>query len=329
MVKPRRIIINFGTNNAGSTSTEDFISMYRNALAKIKDSYSYADIIVASIYPIGQQRNYPNITMQDIDSYNIALAQMCRELGYKFLNTAELFKNPETGFIKEEYISSDGIHLSSEGYKAFIDYVNKHQHIVEDNRPARGSIPTRRNAPVATPTPSPTPKPSPSPSPSPSISPSPSPSPSISPSPSPSLSPSPSPTVIPTRTPTVAPTATPTVAPTETPVPTPAPEVTQAPTAEPTQVPTPDPTPEPVATCPDCGSKDHTSHPTCPDCGSKDHTSHPTCPDCGSKDHTSHPTCPDCGSKDHTSHPTCPDCGSKDHTKHPEEEKTDEGEQAE
>jgi len=303
MMKPRRIIMNFGTNNAGGTTTEDFVKMYKNAIAAVKKSYPYTDIIVASVFPIGQKRDYPNITMQDIDSFNIALAEMCRELGYKFLNTAEQFKNPENGFIKNEYISSDGIHLNSDGYKAFIDYVNTHQHVVEDTRPARGNIPTRRNPPVVTPSPSPTPErtatptPTASPSPSPSISPSPSAAPTVTPA----LTPEPTPTVTPTSTPqvTTAPTAAPTLTPQVTTAPTSTPQVTTAPTAAPTAA----PTEAPKETCPDCGSADHTTHPTCPDCGSKDHTSHPTCPDCGSKDHTTHPTCPDCGSKDHTTHP--------------------------
>lgn len=46
-----------------------------------------------------------------------------------------------------------------------------------------------------------------------------------------------------------------------------------------TPKPTPEPTPAPVATCPICGSTEHTTHPepqpTCPSCGSTEHTIHP------------------------------------------------------
>ena len=147
MLKPRRIIINFGTNNAGGTSTEDFIFYYEKALDAIEKAYPYADIIVSSILPVAKERDYPSITMQDIDEFNLALAEMCRERELKFLNTAELYKDSETGFMKPEYVAKDGIHLSSEGYKAFLEYVGSHKHVEADNRPARGSIPTRRNAP--------------------------------------------------------------------------------------------------------------------------------------------------------------------------------------
>ena len=352
MMKPRRIIINFGTNNAGGTTTENFIKMYKNSLEAVKKSYPYTDIIVASIFPIGQKRDYPNITMQDIDGFNIALAEMCRELGYKFLNTAEFFKNPDNGFIKDEYISSDGIHLNNDGYKAYIEYVNTHQYVIEDTRPARGNIPTRRNPPVATPSPSPTPKRSPTPAPSPSVSPSP--SPSLSPSPSPSVAPTP--TAVPTATPvpTLNPTATPvaTRKPTATPAPTQKPAATPAPTQAPTPVvtekpvvtpeptakPTERPTPEPTE-APKCGALGHSEEGKCPVCGSTyekpkcgalGHSEEGKCPVCGSTyekpkcgvlGHSEEGKCPVCGSTYEKPKPTCPDCGSEEHTKHPEEPK--------
>ena len=147
MLKPRRIIINFGTNNAGGTETEDFIYSYENALNAIEKAYPYADIIVSAVLPVAKVRDYPSITMQDIDDFNLALAEMCRDRGLKFLNTAEMFKDPDNGFMKTEYIAKDGIHLTREGYQALLEYVGSHKHIVPDNRPARGTIPTRRNAP--------------------------------------------------------------------------------------------------------------------------------------------------------------------------------------
>lgn len=147
MLKPRRIIINFGTNNAGGTETDDFIQSYENALAAITKAYPYADIIVESVLPVAKSRSYPNITMQDIDEFNLALAEMCRENDWKFLNTAQVFKDPNTGFMQSKYVAKDGIHLNSDGYKLLLDYVGSHKYITEDTRPARGSIPTRRNPP--------------------------------------------------------------------------------------------------------------------------------------------------------------------------------------
>ena len=62
------------------------------------------------------------------------------------------------------------------------------------------------------------------------------------------------------------------------PAPTPTPEPAK-PAATPEPTPTSAPAPAPAATCPVCGSTDHTTHPepqpTCPSCGSTEHTTHP------------------------------------------------------
>lgn len=229
LLKPRRIIINFGTNNAGGTETEDFIKYYNSVLNTIEKAYPYADIIVSAVLPVGEKRSYPSITREDIDDFNLALAEMCREREIKFLNTAEMFKNPENGYIKDKYISKDGIHLTGDGYRAFLEYVETHKHIVPDKRPARGSIPT-----IVTP-----PEPTQEPSPSPSISP----SPSVSPSPTPTVTPAPSPTRTPEVTVKPEVTVAPTPQPTAEVTPIPTPEVT----AEPTRAPTPRPTATPTA----------------------------------------------------------------------------------
>lgn len=147
MLKPRRVIINFGTNNAGGMEPEDFVKTYLKVISAIEKSYPYCDIIVESIFPVGKVRNYPKIRQTDIDEMNIALAQMCRDNGYMFLNTAEYLKGDD-GFIDTDYISSDGIHLSKEGYTAVLEYINSHKYITKDNRPSRGTIPQRRTAPV-------------------------------------------------------------------------------------------------------------------------------------------------------------------------------------
>ncbi|MEG2192698.1 MAG: GDSL-type esterase/lipase family protein, partial [Oscillospiraceae bacterium] len=111
MLKPRRVIVNFGTNNVGGTKTTDFIAAYKRALKAINKSYPYADIIVSAILPVAKVRSYPNMTMQDIDEFNLALAEMCQDENYKFLNTSEVFKDEKSGFMKKGLSASDGVHL--------------------------------------------------------------------------------------------------------------------------------------------------------------------------------------------------------------------------
>lgn len=148
MLKPRRVILNFGTNNVGGIEPDEFIEYYESVIDRIEKNYPYADIIVESILPVAKKRSYPKITRDGIDDLNIALLEMCRERDLAFLNTAEAFKDEDTGYAIPEYFGKDGLHLTSDGYRALLDYVDTHKRIIKDNRPARGAIPTRMNAPV-------------------------------------------------------------------------------------------------------------------------------------------------------------------------------------
>ncbi|MEG1049903.1 MAG: SGNH/GDSL hydrolase family protein, partial [Oscillospiraceae bacterium] len=146
LLKPRRVIINFGTNNTVGTSVKDFASIYSSTLKQVKSAYPYADIIVASILPVGKHRENMHIKMQTIDSFNLALAQLCVDSGYYFLNLSEAFKSPDSGFMKPKYVAADGVHLNSAGYSVFLKYVADHKLILADRRPPRGFVPMRVNA---------------------------------------------------------------------------------------------------------------------------------------------------------------------------------------
>ena len=151
MLKPRRIIIGFGTNNLSGTSTDasSFIKTYLTGLQAIQEAWPYADIIVNAIPPLDKQRENQNLNMVQVDAYNAALAEMCEENGFKFLNSAEVLKDPATGWAKTDYTLSDGVHLSKTAVTAFFEYVRTHAYITEDRRPQPlGDIPTPNGTPV-------------------------------------------------------------------------------------------------------------------------------------------------------------------------------------
>ncbi|MDO5602423.1 MAG: SGNH/GDSL hydrolase family protein, partial [Oscillospiraceae bacterium] len=150
LMQPRRIVMNFGTNNAdGTTSPEAFVAYYRTALKAIKEASPNTEIIISSIAPMAQQRSYNNISMKVVDSFNQALMEMAKEDGYRFLNAAEELKDEKTGYIKNAYISNDGLHFSEAGCKAYIDYFLRHASDAPDKRTSIPSnVPQRRIAPA-------------------------------------------------------------------------------------------------------------------------------------------------------------------------------------
>lgn len=147
LLKPRRIIINFGTNNTIGTTAVEFKNMYKRALYAISQSYPHCDIIVASVLPVGYYRENYDIKQQTIDSFNIVLAQLCSENGYFFLDYNEVFKNTDTGYMQKSCVASDGIHLNNNGYRLLLEYINDHQLKTKDRRPDTENIPLRIAAP--------------------------------------------------------------------------------------------------------------------------------------------------------------------------------------
>lgn len=151
MLKPRRIIIGYGTNNLGGSSTDatNYINTYLQGLQAIQAAWPYCDIIVSAIPPLDKQRENTNLTMTQVDAYNAALVQMCEENGYKFLNSAEVLRDDATGWAKTDYTLSDGVHLSKTAVTAYFTYVRTHAYITDDRRPQPlGSIPQPDGVPA-------------------------------------------------------------------------------------------------------------------------------------------------------------------------------------
>lgn len=151
MLKPKRIIICYGTNNLSGSSTDatNYIKTYLQGLQAIQTAWPYCDIIVSAIPPLDRQRENTNLTMTQVDAYNAALVQMCEENGFKFLNSAEVLRDEATGWAKKDYTLSDGVHLSKEAVTAYFTYVRTHAYAAEDRRPQPlGTIPTPDGVPA-------------------------------------------------------------------------------------------------------------------------------------------------------------------------------------
>lgn len=151
MLKPKRIIICYGTNNLSGSSTDatNYIKTYLQGLQAIQTAWPYCDIIVSAIPPLDRQRENTNLTMTQVDAYNAALVQMCEENGFKFLNSTEVLRDDATGWAKKDYTLSDGVHLSKEAVTAYFTYVRTHAYAAEDRRPQPlGTIPTPDGVPA-------------------------------------------------------------------------------------------------------------------------------------------------------------------------------------
>ena len=142
MMKPRRVVMTFGTNDTGM-AVEDFIANYTALVQAIQASYPYTDIIVNTVPPIPENHsNYPHMDQEKIDDFNMALLNMCEQLGVKFLNTAEALKGTN-GYGNPDYYTEGDIHLKGAGLKAALSYLRTHAYQTDDRRPDTNNIPTR------------------------------------------------------------------------------------------------------------------------------------------------------------------------------------------
>lgn len=242
LMQPQRVILTFGTNDLSPNyAAEDFVENYEEGIKSIAEAYPSVDIIVNSIPPLGQVHSNQNLTQTQVDAYNKALVEMCKENDWKFLNSAEVLKDPSTGYAKSGYVeSSDGIHLTKAAMEELFEYIRTHSYITEDDRPTvknvakhigdkdvsvstASNVTTTSSASSTAPTEAPqsesvseeviaTPAPTEAPTPVPAT-----------PQPTPEPTPTPDPTPEPTPVPT------PTAAPTQAPEPTEAPQSSSAP----------------------------------------------------------------------------------------------------
>ena len=142
MMKPRRVVMTFGTNDTGM-EVSDFIAHYTALIQAIQQSYPYTDIIVNTVPPVpADHSNYPHMDQTKIDDFNMALLDLCEQLGVRFLNSAEALKGSD-GYGIADYYTSGDIHLKSAGLKAVLNYIRTHALQTEDRRPDTNNIPTR------------------------------------------------------------------------------------------------------------------------------------------------------------------------------------------
>ena len=73
---------------------------------------------------------------------------MCEDMKLPFLNTIEELKDDGTGYIKDQYISEDGLHYSEAGVKALMKYARTHAYETDDRRPTVKNVPTRQEPPA-------------------------------------------------------------------------------------------------------------------------------------------------------------------------------------
>ncbi len=139
-IAPSRVLLNFGTNNLAGDA-DNFVSVYADFIRAVRNAAPDVDIIVMSIPPVSGDisTSFGTLTIDDVDSFNAALKETCRELEVPYLNvTDDCLKDPETGVARSEIMYSDGIHIEANGLRDLIDYYRNHAYQPEKTRSTTG-----------------------------------------------------------------------------------------------------------------------------------------------------------------------------------------------
>lgn len=160
-MKPRRVVLLLGSNDLdGTLSYDNFVRNYKQDIKAITGAYAYCDIIVCAIPPVAKGSDNAAKRQLSIDHFNQALAEMCNDEGYKFLNVSEVLKE-SSGYAEATYLNSARDGFSSSGANLVLNYLRTHADDTEDRRPDTDDIPRRAEqagtaqataAPTATPT---------------------------------------------------------------------------------------------------------------------------------------------------------------------------------
>ena len=137
--KPGRVLINIGSNSVYKMAPDVFAAEYQKFLAAFKAQSPDTDIIICSVLPVDKrydesERTAYTTNNDKCNKINYALAQLCREQGYKFVNLAEALKD-ENGQARQGLVyETDGIHPNKSTYPLMMEYIRTHAWIKETSK---------------------------------------------------------------------------------------------------------------------------------------------------------------------------------------------------
>lgn len=138
---PSRIFLLIGINDVShGLSARQIADRYAELVSEIREATPNTILYVQSVLPINNDfRRYKNLFGREgvIPELNEMLREISSEQGAVYVDLWPLFADPQTGKMKRE-LTSDGLHLSGEGYKTWAKAI----------RPLIGSAPENREVTI-------------------------------------------------------------------------------------------------------------------------------------------------------------------------------------
>lgn len=121
-----RVFISFGTNEMGWPYTETFKEAYSDLIAVVRQYQPNAKIYLIGILPLTRSKDYEgdDVNNSNAKRFSEAIQEVAAEEGVAYLDCTEAVADSE-GYLPEE-ASPDGVHLNSEYYIYWQNYIIDH-----------------------------------------------------------------------------------------------------------------------------------------------------------------------------------------------------------
>lgn len=124
-MKPDRVFIMFGMNEAAYKNNKSIIQYYKYAIEDLKDARKNAEIIILPVSPTKANSGKSIPKKKRINSLNKELKKMAKDCGLEYYDYTEPFKD-KNGYLKNSCDGGDGCHWNSKSAKKFISQMKKY-----------------------------------------------------------------------------------------------------------------------------------------------------------------------------------------------------------
>ena len=129
---PETVIILLGNQVSAYWTHDYFRSVMDGIYGGIKAKYPDTNIVIMSLCPFSVEGDAVNKSQRGfyrndrVNKINAVYCEICRKYGLKFMNVAEVLKDPSNGYCRKDLVGPDYFHLNMVGFYELLDYVQHH-----------------------------------------------------------------------------------------------------------------------------------------------------------------------------------------------------------
>lgn len=124
---PKYVVILPSADNANLLTESSLKAAYNTLISSILAEDPETKIILSSLTPIAESYQYEDVTFEVINRVNGWIAAAAEQNGVKYLDAAFELAGTD-GFLPENFQRGDGMHLNTEGVKAWFDCLKTHRY---------------------------------------------------------------------------------------------------------------------------------------------------------------------------------------------------------